>query len=69
MRLGLGLRNRHLLLLTMTETKGVADKFDDMSAMGETIQKGEGKTLIAKDLSPIGKVEIGGHDQGSGIAT
>ena len=51
-----------VLLQTLPETIGLADKLNDVSAMGEPVQESQGELLTAKDLGPIGKVQIGGDN-------
>lgn len=47
----------------LPEAVGLADEFDDVGLVGQPIQEGQGQFFITKDLSPITKLEIGGHDQ------
>ncbi len=46
------------------EAIGLAEQFDDMGMVRESVEQGCGQTFIAKDLDPIGELEIGGDNQG-----
>ena len=51
------------LFLAFVQSVTLPLHFDDMDAMGESIQQRTGKPLIAEDLWPFTKGEIGGDDQ------
>jgi hypothetical protein len=52
------------LLCALTEAIGLAEQFNDVRMVRETIKQRGGQTFIAKDLHPISKFKIGGDDQG-----
>ena len=52
-----------LILSPLSETIRLAEQFDNLSMMSEAIEQRGGQAFIAKDLHPIGELEIGGDDQ------
>lgn len=58
--LGLGLP-----LALLTQAVRIAGELDDMGLMGKAVKQGQGQAFIAKNLGPIGKLEIGCDDQGN----
>ena len=49
--------------LALFQSIAIPLHFNDMDPMGESIQQRTGKPLIAEDLWPFTKGEIGGDDQ------
>ena len=41
-----------------------ARRLDNVGAVGEPVQRGGGQGLIAKDLSPVGELQVGGQNDG-----
>ena len=53
-----------LLLHALSKAMQLADQFEDMGMVGQAIQKSSCQAFTAKDLDPIGELQIGGDDQG-----
>jgi len=50
-------------LCALAEAIRLAEQFNDVRMMRETIKQRGGQTFVAKDLHPIGELEVGGDDQ------
>ncbi len=53
-----------LPLQALAKSIRLASEFEHVSLVGEPVEKGSGQSFIAKDLSPVGKAQVGGHDRG-----
>ena len=51
-----------VLLLLVAETIRLATELKDVSMIGQAVNEGSGEALVAEDLGPVGKGEIGGDD-------
>jgi hypothetical protein len=54
---------RMFTLSSLSEAIGLAEQFNNVRMVRETIKQRGGQSFIAKDLHPISKLEIGGDDQ------
>jgi hypothetical protein len=52
-----------LLLHALAESMRLADQFEDVGVMSQAIQKCGSQAFIAKDLDPIGELQIGGNNK------
>ena len=51
-----------LPLHALPKTVRLADELQDVSLTRQAVQQGSGQPLIAEDLGPVGKAQVGGDD-------
>jgi len=55
--------SRLILFEALAEAEGLANEFEDVGVMGQTIQQGGGQPFIAEDLRPVREFQVAGDDQ------